>query len=374
MAGYRSFIELINAHRVANQSTKTNSLAISIAWANDLPAPGIGGRFLEKLADRRELLFARRSADRSIGKADRPWICGSLQPATSGRARIERETSIMNGWFIRNRAWARRSFDRGAGWLSSDRGNRTCDKVPVDSGDRRSRRSSAGVRFRSSLASAARRCGRSSDRRLPVEHRAVASKSSRRRFARQYSVFSGSTCAGLRTIVALLLIGVRKHDPAMERLDRPASLGETRSEMVEELGVGRRFASQPEIARCRDQGCAEVVHPDAVHDRTSRQWVIPASDGPSQLKPAAAFAKWLSLGWSMQRQENAAARVDPGCWGCRVERRAARTVSASIFQAHGPRRGTRARGQPVLHGVPQLLAASPATGGRAEGPGHRRAA
>ncbi len=55
------------------------------------------------------------------------------------------------------------------------------------------------------------------------------------------------------------------------------------------------FAPQAEIARCADERCVEVAHPDAIHEHTRRQRVFDRGDLLSKLQSAALVLKWLAL-------------------------------------------------------------------------------
>ena len=57
----------------------------------------------------------------------------------------------------------------------------------------------------------------------------------------------------------------------MHRLDRPAAGDESGGEPVEQLGMGRRLAAEPEIGRRGDDPPAEVVLPDPVDHHAGRQ-------------------------------------------------------------------------------------------------------
>ena len=97
-----------------------------------------------------------------------------------------------------------------------------------------------------------------------------------------------------------------------------------------------------------------MMHPDAVDDRPNRQWVIPASNGTSELKAASSVTKGLPFGRRCDRQK------PPRYWLAQVVGVATQIHTrfkrcGRILQAHGSGRGAWACGQPVLHGVPKLL-------------------
>ena len=140
----------------------------------------------------------------------------------------------------------------------------------------------------------------------------------------------------------------------MQRLDRPAVLDEPGGQVIEELGVGRRLAPHAEIARCRDQGRAEVVHPDPVDQGAGRQRVVGAGDGPRQLEPAAAVDERFPLGTGQRGEEPARHRFAQVV-GIAAHKDTRLDRRGCVFQAHDSRRRAGATGQPLLHGVTQLL-------------------
>ena len=98
----------------------------------------------------------------------------------------------------------------------------------------------------------------------------------------------------------------------------------------------RRFASHPEVARRRDQGCAAVVHPDAIDEGAGRQWVVAAGDGVGQFEPAAAVAERLSVGSS--NGEETPRQGSPRLLGLPRRKTRGSTGAGEILQAHGPSR------------------------------------
>ena len=86
----------------------------------------------------------------------------------------------------------------------------------------------------------------------------IDSKSSRWRLNRQSRRFSGSRGQLGWPRLALLLVRAREHDPPVQRLDRPAGLDELAGQVVEQLGMRRRVAAQPEVAGRADQSLAEM--------------------------------------------------------------------------------------------------------------------
>ncbi len=77
-----------------------------------------------------------------------------------------------------------------------------------------------------------------------------------------------------------LTIGRAGHDEAMQFLQRLAVLGEPIREPVEQLGMGWQRAHVTEVVRCLHNSAAEVIMPDAVHQRAARVQVARIGDPP----------------------------------------------------------------------------------------------
>ena len=117
----------------------------------------------------------------------------------------------------------------------------------------------------------------------------IDSASSRRRGKRQSQRLSGSIAASCVSSIARELVGLGEHDLAVDRLDRPAGGDEPGGEPVEQLGMGRRFAAEPEVGRRGDDPPAEVVLPDPVDHDARRQGIVGLSQPLRQLEPSAAL-------------------------------------------------------------------------------------
>ncbi len=87
----------------------------------------------------------------------------------------------------------------------------------------------------------------------------------------------GIDCGVVRVEIARELVGLGKEDLAVDRLDRPAAGDEPGGEPVEQLGMGRRLAAEPEVGRRGDDSPAEVVLPDPVDHDTWRQGIARAA-------------------------------------------------------------------------------------------------
>src|SRR5712691_6690186 len=62
-----------------------------------------------------------------------------------------------------------------------------------------------------------------------------------------------------RVISSVELIGVRKHDYSVHRLQRPAALNELRGKVIEQLWMCWGNTARAEVVRRRDQSFAEMV-------------------------------------------------------------------------------------------------------------------
>ena len=105
----------------------------------------------------------------------------------------------------------------------------------------------------------------------------------------------------------------------MDRLDRPAAGDEPGGEPVEQLGMSRRLAAEPEIGRRGDDPPAEVVLPDPVdhHAGASSGWPGCVSQ-LRQLEPAAALRAQPAAAArrpGTRTEERRAARPAPGLPG-----------------------------------------------------------
>ncbi len=67
------------------------------------------------------------------------------------------------------------------------------------------------------------------------------------------------------------LVDTRKHDQAVQRLDRPAAVDESAGEVVEQLGVRWGEPSAAEVVLGGDEATAEVVLPDPVDHHAGGQ-------------------------------------------------------------------------------------------------------
>ena len=210
-------------------------------------------------------------------------------------------------------------------------------------------------------------------RKRPEEHReSPRNRAGGDSFA-STSAFSGSSVTSLGAIVALLLISAGKHDPAMELLDRPTFVHEARGQVVEELGVSRRLASQAKIARSRDQGrCRSgASRPGSREHGPSAgyhgwRWPAPARAGRCRLETVSALRR-------PTRRETAAARVRPGYWDCRGQKRVARSAWARLPRS-GPWAALPDRWSASSARRCAALGAWLARGGRARAPGRHRGA
>ena len=91
------------------------------------------------------------------------------------------------------------------------------------------------------------------------------------------------------------LIGGGQHDVLVQLLEAPAILHEPRGEVIEQRLVGRFIATEAEVARCADDGLAEVPAPHAIDDDAGGEGVVFAGDGLRELE-ASAFVFREGLG------------------------------------------------------------------------------
>src|SRR5262249_25848810 len=85
------------------------------------------------------------------------------------------------------------------------------------------------------------------------------------------------------------LIGAAQHDHAVEPLDTPAALEETRREVVEQFGMCGRLAARTEIVGGRADALPEVHLPDAIDDHTRGRWIVARRDPLGELEASAAL-------------------------------------------------------------------------------------
>src|SRR5207302_9946250 len=97
----------------------------------------------------------------------------------------------------------------------------------------------------------------------------------------------------MRIKSAALFISGREHNLAVEGLDGPTGSNEARGQMIEQFGMGRRFAEGAKVTRGPHQSLAEMVLPDAIDQDPSREGVVLAGNRVSQLEPAASLGKGL---------------------------------------------------------------------------------
>ena len=86
-----------------------------------------------------------------------------------------------------------------------------------------------------------------------------------------------------------LLVRAAQHHDAMEVLHAPTGADELRREPVEQREIGRRFIPRTEVGGRACERFAKMMHPDAIHEDASRQWVVRRSNGLCQIKPATAM-------------------------------------------------------------------------------------
>ncbi len=152
--------------------------------------------------------------------------------------------------------------------------------------DRDCRRRPAWRRGSTRRRAAAAESARASDCRGRARHRARRDRSRAGRSAR----------AAISRWIALI--------------DQPRG-DESGREPVEQLGMARRFAAEPEVGRRRDDSPAEVVLPDPVDHHAGRQRIVGSRQPVRQLEPAARVRR--NRGWRLtveERETRHAARND----------------------------------------------------------------
>src|SRR5439155_4059375 len=92
-----------------------------------------------------------------------------------------------------------------------------------------------------------------------------------------------------------LLIAAGEHDQTVEFFQRPTLLHEARRQVVQQLGVRRRFGAQAEVTGRAHEACAEMMQPNAIDQCASREGILGAGDGLSQFEPAAALLEWFAV-------------------------------------------------------------------------------
>ena len=107
-----------------------------------------------------------------------------------------------------------------------------------------------------------------------------------------------------RVEIARELIGLREHDLAVDRLDRPAAGDEPGGEPVEQLGMTRRLAAEPEVGRRGDDSPAEVVLPDPVDHHAGRQGIARAESASAPARAARCSCDGTGGGGSPSRNAN----------------------------------------------------------------------
>lgn len=95
-------------------------------------------------------------------------------------------------------------------------------------------------------------------------------------------VIVGVAGEGVRLRRAALLPGRRRHDVALQRLDRPAVRDEPRREVVEQFGVRGPFAGRAEVIGRGDEPAAKMLLPDAVDDHARVEGIARAGESPGE--------------------------------------------------------------------------------------------
>ena len=97
------------------------------------------------------------------------------------------------------------------------------------------------------------------------------------------------------SVNAVLSIRRRTHDFAMQRLERPAAVEQSRGQFIQQLRMGRLFGPHTKIARRQYQRLAKVMHPQSIGDDPSRERIFGRCNRTGQFEPTAAVAERL---WS----------------------------------------------------------------------------
>ena len=110
------------------------------------------------------------------------------------------------------------------------------------------------------------------------------------REARQQAVFGvGPDALGVER--SRRPVGARKHDQAVQALERPAVFAQAARQVVEQLGVRRLFSELAEIVGGAHQRLAEVPAPNAVGDDARGKRIAFADDPAGQVEAAARRGK-----------------------------------------------------------------------------------
>ena len=104
-----------------------------------------------------------------------------------------------------------------------------------------------------------------------------------------------------RVEIARELIGLREDDLALDGLDRPAARDEPLRQPVEQLGMARRLAADPEIGRRGDDAPAEVVLPDPVDHHAGRERIERAASSSGPARAARCVVRERRAGGSPSR-------------------------------------------------------------------------
>ena len=123
----------------------------------------------------------------------------------------------------------------------------------------------------------------------------TASKSSRRRLARQSRRLPGSFWAYCGLVSLLCWYALESMTSLCICLKRPAVVHELRREVVQQLRMARRLGLHAQVVRRADEALAEVVHPEAVDRHAGGQRVVAAGDRLGQLQPAAPLGEGLAV-------------------------------------------------------------------------------
>ena len=149
--------------------------------------------------------------------------------------------------------------------------------------------------------------------------------SSRRGFMRQNRLLIWSTFAASGRGAARLPVRGRKHDLAIEPLQRPAVGDETRRQIVQQFRMRWLLALHAEIAGRGDQRPAEMPAPHAIHDHPRGQWRGVGEDSVRQIQPSRAVLERRSRP-ARVRPGNAAAPARPAWPRCRAATRENRAL------------------------------------------------
>ena len=151
-----------------------------------------------------------------------------------------------------------------------------------------------------------------------------------------------------RIIITDLLVSARKHEPAVQFLQRPTLVHETRGKVIEQLRMRRRLGAQSKIARRGDQPHAEMFQPNTVHNDACRKRIAPIRNGLGEFQSSAALLKYFAIFTSDNFQKltrhirtfiaGVAAKENMRVGGCWV-----------VHQSHRARRGAGMRCLQLVH-------------------------